>query len=301
MSEPTGRLGLELGASRRAPGGSTVQRIVIGAQLRRLREAHGISAEEAGYAIRGSQSKISRLELGRIGFKERDVADLLTLYGVTDEGEREALLELARQANAPAWWHQYSDVMPAWLETYIGLEEASNFVRSVESRYIPDILQTGTYARSLAVLEPTDFSLDDAQRQTEFTLRRQQLLQGGSPPLMWFLLDEAVLCRLVGGLDVMRDQLQHLTEACALPNITIQIIPTSTPRHENGPFTLLRFSDQSLSDIVFIEHSNSGLYLDRPSDVDWYVRQFNSLAIKALKPTASLELIADRAEHLDTR
>ena len=104
-----------------AAGGPTVLRILLGAQLRRLREAKRITVEDAGKMIRASHSKISRLETGRVGFKDRDITDLLTLYGVTDEEEREALRALARQANAPGWWHDYSDVLPHWFEAYVGL------------------------------------------------------------------------------------------------------------------------------------------------------------------------------------
>src|SRR5437773_12363180 len=101
----------ELGG-RPAPGGPTVRRIMLGAHLRRLREARGISREQAGYPIRSSESKISRMELGRVSFKERDIADLLTLYGCHDEEERSRLVALAKEANTPGWWHRYGDVTP---------------------------------------------------------------------------------------------------------------------------------------------------------------------------------------------
>jgi len=114
----------------------------LGTQLRRLREANGISAEAAGYAIRASHAKISRMELGRVGFKERDVADLLTLYGITDEREQNAFLSLARRANVPGWWHQYSNILPGWFEMYLGLEQASSVIRSYQPQFVPDLLQT---------------------------------------------------------------------------------------------------------------------------------------------------------------
>src|SRR6266852_7238694 len=102
-----------------AVGGPTVLRLLLGAQLRRLRESREISAQEAARAIRGSESKISRIELGRNSVREIDIADLLTLYGITDPGEREQLLTLASQANEPGWWHQYQDVLPSWFQAYI--------------------------------------------------------------------------------------------------------------------------------------------------------------------------------------
>ncbi|NDU77698.1 helix-turn-helix domain-containing protein [Actinomadura sp. DSM 109109] len=290
--EPAGRaLRLEPGAGGSAPGGSTVQRILLGSRLRRLREEKGISAEDAGYAIRASQSKISRMEHGRVGFKVRDVSDLLTLYGVNDEAERASLLESARQANSPAWWHLYSDILPPWFETYVGLEEASSLIRGLESRYVPDLLQTEEYARALAEVPPAGLDPTKIARRLDFQSRRRYLLRGDRPPRAWFLLDEAVLHREVGGAEVMRGQLRHLVEIGELDHVTVQVLPSAVPRRENGPFSLLRFADESLSDVVFIEHSTSGLYLDRPSDVDWYVQQFSTLGVAALRPRASLELI----------
>ncbi|MEU8118354.1 helix-turn-helix transcriptional regulator [Spirillospora sp. NPDC049024] len=274
-----------------------MQRILLGSQLRRLREAKTISAEDAGFAIRASQSKISRMEHGRVGFKERDVADLLTLYGVVDEAERETFLELARQANSPAWWHQYSDVMPSWFEPYIAFEEASALVRCVESRYVPDLLQTSEYAHAIAALEPADLTLDDASRQTAFKLRRQRLLKGDAPTPVWFLLDEAVLYRAVGGPDVLHEQLRHLAEVGSHSPVTIQIVPSTAPRREDGPFVLLRFAEHALPDVVFVEHSNFGLYFDRASDVEWYVKQFDILASVAMSPKGSMRLIRELAER----
>src|SRR6266566_8871996 len=133
-------------------GGPTVLRILLGAQLRRLREANGITLEEAGRKIRASHSKMSRLELGRVGFKDRDVADLLTEYGVTDEKERESLRALARQANSQGWWHVYSDVLTSWFEAYVGLEEAAAGIRCYEVQFVPGLLQTEDYARAVTML-----------------------------------------------------------------------------------------------------------------------------------------------------
>jgi transcriptional regulator with XRE-family HTH domain len=127
-------------------GGPTVLRIVLGSQLRRLREQRQITCEEAGEAIRASHSKISRMELGRVKFRQRDVADLLTLYGVAAETERTAMLSLADKANEPGWWHSYSDILPSWFEVYIGLEEAASRIRAYEVQFVPGLLQTEDYA-----------------------------------------------------------------------------------------------------------------------------------------------------------
>jgi len=154
-------------------GGPTVQRLVLGGQLHRLRESRGISAEQAAEAIRGSHSKISRMEHGRVGFKERDVSDLLTLYGVTDSEERAALLNLAREANTPGWWHAYSDVLPTWLEPYVGLEAAASVLRTYEVQFVPGLLQTEEYARALIRLGSADGE-DEIDRRAELRVSRRE-------------------------------------------------------------------------------------------------------------------------------
>ena len=126
-----------------------VRRILLGSQLRRLRESRGITREAAGYSIRASESKISRMELGRVSFKARDVEDLLTLYGVTDEAERESLLGLAREANVAGWWHSYGDVLPGWFQTYVGLEGAASYIRIYEVQFVHGLLQTEAYAHAV--------------------------------------------------------------------------------------------------------------------------------------------------------
>src|ERR1700675_1499507 len=160
-----------------AVGGPTVLRLLLGAQLRRLRESRGISAQEAARAIRGSESKISRIELGRNAVREIDIADLLTLYGITDRTEREQLLSLASRANQPGWWQRYQDVLPAWFQSYIGLEESAESIRSYDSQFIPGLLQTEEYAA--AVLALGEFSLEEAERLVFLRKERQRRFASG--------------------------------------------------------------------------------------------------------------------------
>ncbi|MEU6038577.1 helix-turn-helix transcriptional regulator [Actinomadura sp. NPDC047616] len=267
-------------------GGPTVLRILLGAQLRRLREARGISTEEAGYEIRGSHSKISRMELGRVGFKERDVADLLTLYGVTDPEERTPLLELAREANTPGWWHRYGDVLPNWFEPYLGLEEAASLIRAYEVQFVPGLLQSEDYARSVVLLGHSDAAEEEVERRVQVRLTRQQRFTEPGAPTLWAVLDESVLRRRIGSREVMRGQIEHLIKMCELPNVTLQIVPFGAGGHTavGGPFTILRFGEPGLSDVVFIEQLTSALYLDKPTDVDTYMRTMNNLCVTAHRP-----------------
>src|SRR5215831_13765331 len=176
----------------------TALRILLGAQLRRLREARRLSLEEAGNVIRASHSKISRLETGRVGFKDRDIVDLLTFYGVTDEKERDAIRALASRANAPGWWHDYSDVLPNWLEPYIGLEEAASQIRTYEIQFVPGLLHTEDYARAVTMLAYSNPR--EINRRVGLRIARQATLTKQDPPSLWVVLDEAALRRPIGGL-----------------------------------------------------------------------------------------------------
>ncbi|MBO3744765.1 helix-turn-helix domain-containing protein [Streptosporangiaceae bacterium NEAU-GS5] len=267
-------------------GGPTVLRIMLGAQLRRLRESQSISREDAGYAIRGTHSKISRLELGRTSFKQRDVADLLTLYGITDETERETMLELARRASTPGWWHQYNDLLPAWFEVYVGLEEAAITVRTYEVQFIPGLLQTADYARAVIRMRHATTPDEVIDRRVELRMHRQQILTRSEPPTLWAIVDEAALRRPLGGRDVQRAQIEHLIRVSALPNVTLQILPFEVGAHAaaGGPFTILRFAEPDLPDVIYLEQLTSAVYLDKQSDIDDYAAVMNTLSIQA-EPT----------------
>ncbi|MER7542826.1 helix-turn-helix domain-containing protein [Actinomadura sp.] len=279
--DPAGRL---IDYPRR--GGPTVLRILLGAQLRRLREERGISTEQAGYEIRGSHSKISRMELGRVGFKERDVADLLTLYGVTDPAERAPLLRLAKEANNPGWWHQYGDILPSWFEVYLGLEEAASLLRSYELQFVPGLMQTEDYARAVVRLGYSDASEEEVERRVQIRTMRQARFTSPDAPTLWAVLDEAVVRRPLGGRAVMRAQIEHLIEMSELSHVTLQIVPFGAGGHAaaGGPFTILRFAEPGLSDVVYLEQLTSALYLDKPTDVDTYMRAMNNLCITAARP-----------------
>jgi transcriptional regulator with XRE-family HTH domain len=272
--------------------GPTVLRMVVGSQLRGLREAAGISPDQAGYEIRASRSKISRLEHGRVGFKERDVADLLTLYGVTDDQQRARMLELAQQANNQGWWAKYDDVLPDWFETYVGLEQATSLIRTYELQFIPGLFQTAQYARAVTMLGHRGASSEEIDRRVGLRLNRQQLLTG-SAPRVWAVIDESALRRPLGGSEAMRDQLRHLIEVAALSHVTLQVMPFERGGHSaaGGSFSILRFDEPDLPDIVYIEQLTGALYLDARDDVDHYQEVMNSLSIEAQTPVESEKLL----------
>ena len=274
--------------------GPTVQRLVLGGHLRRLREQAHITTEQAAGVIRGSHSKISRMEHGRVGFKERDIADLLTMYGVTDGDEREALLKLARESNTPGWWQGYADILPHWVEPYFGLEAAASFIRNYELQFVPGLLQTEGYALSLIRLgnAPTE---EDVLRRAEARMSRQDILRRETPPRVWAVVDEGALRRPIGGAKVMREQLKHLIDMCDHPAVTLQVLPFQVASHPamGGPFTILRFSEPDLRDVVYIEQLTSALYLDKPAEVDSYLEVMEQLCLQAEPAARTPQILKD--------
>lgn len=284
----------------RSGSGPTVLRIVLGTHLRRLREASAITREDAGRAIRASHAKISRLELGQVGFKERDVADLLALYGVRNGPDRDEFLDLARRANVPGWWHQYGDVLPSWFETCLGLEQAASVIRSYEAQFVFGLLQTEDGARAVIRLGHPDASDEEIERRVQLRLRRQQILTGPGAPAVWVVLDEAALRRPIGGRPVLRAQIAHLLEVSELPNVTLQVVPYNSGGHAaaGGPFTILRFAETDLPDIVYLEQLTSALYLDKRTDVDHYLAVMERLCVQAAPPATTRDMLRELLDEL---
>jgi len=274
--------------------GPTVRRLLLGTHLRRLREGKGISRDDAGWAIRGTASKISRMELGKVRFKERDIADLLTLYGVLDGDYRTELMNLAHQANSSGWWHTYGDLLPTWFHTYLGLEAAAALIRTYELQFVPGLLQTPDYARAVIRLHHGNPEADEVERRVELRMARQQhLLAQPGPPRLWAVIDESALRRQIGGPAVMRAQVASLIEATSQPHLRLQVVPFNTGGHAGagGAFTILRFGDPDLPDIVYIEQLTSALYLDRRDDLDHYAEVMERLAAQAEPPDRTPKIL----------
>ena len=278
-----------------APG-PVVLRIRLGATLRRLRESRGFTAQQAAEAIRGSDSKISRIELGRHAAREIDVSDLLTLYGVTDVAEREALLDLASQALAQPWWHGHSDVLPPWFQAYLGVEEAAESVLSYDTHFVPGLLQTGDYAAGL--LAHGGFAAAEVRDLLEVRAMRIERFAAGG----WRLdavLDEAILHRPVGAKAAFSAQLEHLMDASGWPGVTIRIRPfaAGAPLSPAG-FTILRFAGQELPDAVYSEQLTNASYLDKPADVARYAATMEMLASSSRPARQTRSIIAGALARL---
>jgi transcriptional regulator with XRE-family HTH domain len=281
-------------------GGPTVQRMLVGARLRRLRTEMGLTREEAAEAIRASEWKIHRLENGQVGFKERDIVDLLRLYEVTDPGEVADFVALAREANTPGWWQHYGDVLPSWFRTYVDLEAAATLIRTYEGQFVPGLLQTDAYMRAVVHGGHLEDSSDEVGRRVRLRMARQTLLTGEQPPRLWAVIDEAALRRPVGGREVMRGQLERLVEATKLPNVTLQILPFHAGAHPAmvGSFSILRFPEQDLPDLVYLEHLTSAIYLNKPEEVDQYLHVMESICVRAAAPDRTAELLGKILDEL---
>jgi transcriptional regulator with XRE-family HTH domain len=274
-------------------GGPTVRRMLVGAQLRRLRTEMGLTREEAGEAIRASEWKIHRLENGQVGFKERDIIDLLHLYEVTDPTEVAEFVALAREANSPGWWQHYGDVLPPWFRTYVDLESAARLIRTYEGQFVPGLLQTDDYMRAVVQGAHLDESSEELGRRVRLRMARQTLLTREQPPRLWAVVDEAALRRPVGGPEVMRGQLERLIEAAKLPNVTLQILPFDVGAHSamQGSFSILRFADRELPDVVYLEHLTNAVYLDKRDEVERYLDVMEDLCVDSQPPARTVALL----------
>jgi transcriptional regulator with XRE-family HTH domain len=274
-------------------GGATVRRMLVGAQLRRLRIDNGLTREQAAEAIRASAWKIHRLENGQVGFKERDVVDLLGIYGITDPDRVAALVALAREASTPSWWSRYSDLLPPWVRAYIDLESAASLIRTYEDQLVPGLLQTEDYMRAVIAGAHLGDSAEDVERRAALRMGRQTLLSRTDGFMLWAVVEEAALRRPVGGRKVLRAQLERLVEATALPTVTLQVLPISVSAHAAmvGAFSILRFPDPDLPDVVYVEHLTGAVYLDKRGDVDAYLAVMHRLDVVSAPPQQTVEIL----------
>ncbi|HEV2927793.1 MAG TPA: helix-turn-helix transcriptional regulator [Propionibacteriaceae bacterium] len=272
--------------------GPTVRRMLVGAKLRRLRTDIGLSREEAAEAIRASAWKIHRLENGQVGFKQRDLVDLLERYGVTDPDEIDELLTLAREANVPGWWQHYGDVLPQWFRTYVDLESAATLIRTYEGMFVPGLLQTDDYMRAV-IRDASLESSEEVGRRVRLRMARQILLTREHPPRLWAVVDEAALRRPVGGREVMRGQLERLIDATKLPNVTLQVLPFGAGAHPAmvSAFSILRFADRELPDVVYLEHLTNAVYLDKRAEVERYLDVMEFLCVDSEPPAKTVDLL----------
>ncbi|MFD1149136.1 helix-turn-helix domain-containing protein [Saccharothrix hoggarensis] len=280
------------------PRGSspTLRKRRLVSELRRLREAADLTIEEVGARLECSASKISRIETGRVGVTPRDVRDMLAAYGA-DPATLEELVQLARDARRKAWWDEFGDIAPG---RYVGFEADAASVRTYQGLMVPGLLQSEAYTRALIGGVLPDAAPAEVDRRVQLRKARQALLLEDDPLRLHAVVDEAAVRRLVGGRDVMADQLRRLRDLAEQPNITLQVVPFEAGGHAamDGPFVILAFPERFDPDVVYLESARSDVYLEQPSDVARYSDLFARLCADSLDPAASSALIERVAREL---
>lgn len=285
----------------RAEPAPTLLKMLVGVQLAGFREDAGLSQDQAARSVGFSGAKLSRIESGkgRRPPTDTDVRALLELYG-TDDYEASVLLKLLQRAGEPGWWQRYDKrLMPEWFDRLVGLQEAAATIRTFEIQYVPGLLQTADYTRAVVERGLPNAPASEVQRRVELRMRRAQLLFREDAPQLWAVIDESVLLRVLGDRTVMREQLDHLAEMAARPNVTLQIVPLNVTNASAPaiPVTYLRFGGLDLPDVVYLEHIRSANFLEDLDETEEYRIVLDRLADEALTPRESVEMLRRTIEE----
>jgi transcriptional regulator with XRE-family HTH domain len=269
----------------------TVRRRRLAAELRRLRDQAALTIEDVAEKLECSSSKISRIETEHVGVSPKDARELLKLYGVPSD-QLEALVQLSKEARKKGWWHSYNEVFTG---AFVGLEAEASSLRAYQALLIPGLLQTEDYMSAVIRAARPDASGAQVEKRVSARLARQQLMTDPEPPRYWAVVDEAVLCRVVGGERVMHAQLEWLASRAALPHVTIQVLPFAAGAHAGmeGPFLILGFPEQADPDVVYVDNTTAGIYLEEPAEILRYTLMFDHLRAAALSPDDTLTRIAE--------
>lgn len=278
----------------------TVASSRLAAELRAERERVSLTREAVAHEMGWAATKVWRMENDKSRILARDVKRLIKLYGVDDD-KSEALLELAKQAREPAWWHRYSGTIPEWFQVFVVLEASASEVRGYESELVPGIMQTEAYARAILSTAPILDSDEEIDKKIAVRVARQARLTSDNPLNIWMVVNEAVIRRAVGGPKVMRDQLDRLMALAELRNVTLQVLPFDSGEHAAmlGSFKLLRFPDGGNPDKVYVELPTGGVYTQKGDEVERYSLTFDHLRARALGPEQTIKLIRQVAAKLN--
>ncbi|MGA5449168.1 helix-turn-helix domain-containing protein [Streptomyces umbrinus] len=258
----------------------TVLRMILGKRLQELRQGAGVSLDDAAKALHVKPLTIRRLEKAEVALKTLYVEKLLQTYGAAQQ-EVEEFVTLAERANEPGWWHAYRDVVPDWFSAYVSLETGAKTLRTYEPHYVTGLLQTYNYARAVLRGGFPNESDEDLGRRVDLRLRRQGLLERPDAPTLWVVMEETVLHRMVGGAEVMREQIERLLEVSELDHVSVDVVPFTAGAHIGAcaPFTYFRFEERELPDIVYSEILSASVYLDQRSDVAGHLEAHNRMSL----------------------
>ncbi|MDP9849778.1 helix-turn-helix domain-containing protein [Streptosporangium lutulentum] len=263
-------------------------------ELRQLRGAAGLKQEEVADHLDWSTSRMTKVEGGTLRISVNDVRAMLQLYGLREGAKYEALVQLAKQARERGWWHAYSDVIPQWFQVYVGLEAEASSLRNYEPELVHGLLQTEDYARAVYQAARVMDAPDEIERHVSLRMARQDVITRSEQPMhFWAIMNEAALRRRVGGACVMKDQLRHLVEVSAQPNVTLQVLPYGIGAHAAmlGSFAILSFSEGA-SEVAYLEYMTGSLYLEKPEEVRAYTLTYDHLRASALDPRDSIAMVA---------
>lgn len=279
--------------------GPTVRRLLLGYHMRRLRIEAGLSRADAADRLRGSESKMSRVERGQVGVKQRDVVDLLDLYDFEAPQQRKLFIEMASGTTRPGWWKQFHEALPDWFQSYVGLEEAASLIRTYESQFVPGLLQTEEYARTVIAAGRQDGKVEE---RVELRMQRQKrFARQEDKAKLWAVVDEAAARRPVGKPDVMRKQWQRLLDLVESSNIILQIIPFAAGAHaaEATSFTILRYPYEHLHDVVYLEHLTGKVLLETSDHTEVYAKAITNLSVAADSPEATKDRLRSMIKDLE--
>ncbi|KUL69306.1 MULTISPECIES: helix-turn-helix domain-containing protein [unclassified Streptomyces] len=272
----------------------TVGQVVLGKRLQELRETAGLGRDEAARALRVAAATVRRMETAEVALKIPYVQVLLETYGVPED-EAAAFLSLAEEANEPGWWQRFHDVLPDWFSLYVSLEGAARIIRSYEPHFVPGLLQTEAYARDVMMNGTIAQKGPEAiERHVTLRMERQRLLERPAPPHLWVIMDETVLQRPVGDTsEVMRDQVDKLLEFAERDRVTLQIAEFAAGPHPGtyAPFSLFRFAEPELPDMVTTEYLSGALYLDSREEVAAHLEVLDHMSTVAVSAERTKKLL----------
>lgn len=279
--------------------GPIIRRWQLGNELRKAREAAGVTIRTAAAEIEVQAGTLSKIEGGKQSIKGTYIKLLAPMYQIPWE-ERQRLLALAEEANQPGWWVSYGKLVPDWFRLYLGYESDASDLQSYESELVPGLLQTEPYARAVALAARPDSTPEELDRQVDLRRERQRRITSDAPPTMHAVLNEAVLLRKVGGPEVMKEQIEHLVTLSGLPHVTLQMLTFDTGAHAamTAPFLMLGFEEEPAMNTVYLENGRGSLYLERAADLDRYRQMFTQLTQQALQPEQSADAMATVAANL---
>lgn len=274
--------------------GPSVRSRRLTSMLRKLRTAAELSTTDVAKLTGLSSSKVSRIETMDIGIYRDDLERLLDCYRVSRETRIE-MLDLARHAEQRGMLRLHGSNLPEDWQTWVDFESEASELLSYEPLMVPGLLQTSEYAD--AIIRATGPQLSEAEVDTLVASRmaRQGLLSRSSPVTLHAVIEQGVLNRPLGESGALMRQLRHLADAATKPNVTIQVMPTSTGLHSgmNGPFVVLGYDSEP--SLVLLENKVSSLFLDEAEHIEGYRQVWAELCKRALSPQDSAEFLADTA------